>query len=55
LDILEKVRICLLIRTTGLHGEDIQTKTISSRDGVLKYRRSNQIIELQRGNNKLNV
>jgi hypothetical protein len=31
MDVLEKVRICLLMRIIGLHGEDKQTKAISSR------------------------
>jgi hypothetical protein len=55
LDIIEKVRICLFERTTGLHGQDILTKAICSRDDVLKYRRSNQNTEHKRENNKLNL
>jgi hypothetical protein len=55
LDVIEKVRRCLFNRTTGLQGEDIEPKAISSRDDVSKYRRSNQNTEHKRENNKLNL
>jgi hypothetical protein len=47
-------RICLFKRTTGLHGEDTQTKAISSRDDVSKYRRKHQNTEHKKENNKTN-
>jgi hypothetical protein len=55
LDTLEKVRKCLFKRTAGLHGEDTQNKDISSRDDVLKYRRSSQNTWHKKENNKLNL